>query len=315
MSNILVLSEHEEGKISRATLCTVSAAKEIAALTGGKIDLLVVGDAVASAKDEAASIVGVAKVLVADAAQFRGSLAESVGDLLKELAKDYGYILAPSSSFGRGVLPRAAALCGSQPLSEVMKVEAVDTFVRPVYAGNVTVTVKLADAIKFMTIRATAYVPAAKGEAKATVEAVTNLPSPFANAEFVKREKAISARPDLAVANVVVTAGRGVGGKEGLAQAEALADKLNAALGATRAVVDAGLLSNDLQIGQTGKVVAPPLYIALGVSGAIQHLAGMRDAKVVVAVNRDAEAPIFANADYGLVADLNTALPEIIGAL
>ena len=308
--SILVIAEHDNASINGATLNTVTAAKAI----GGDIAVLVAGEGCGAAAEAAAKIDGVSKVLVADNAAYGHQLAENVALLVAELGKDYGYILAPATSNGKNTLPRAAALLDVAQISEIISVESGDTFKRPIYAGNVIATVQSSDAIKVITVRATAFDAAAAEGGSAAVEAVASAQD-AAISSFEKEELAKSDRPDLTAADIVVSGGRGMQNGDNFSMLYSLADKLGAAVGASRAAVDAGFVPNDMQVGQTGKIVAPGLYIAVGISGAIQHLAGMKDSKVIVAINKDEDAPIFQVADYGLVADLFDALPELESAI
>jgi len=308
---ILVIAEHDNQAIKAATLNTVAAAVAI----GGEIHLLVAGANCAAAADAAAKIAGVAKVLVADAPHYEAQTAENVAELVRGLAASYSHVLASSTSAGKNMLPRVAALLDVAQISDIVAVEAADTFVRPIYAGNALATVKSADAIKIITVRTTAFEAAASEGGTATIEAIT-AGADLGLSSLVSREIVKSARPELGAAKIIVSGGRGVGSGENYhALLEPLADKLGAALGASRAAVDAGYVPNDYQVGQTGKIVAPQLYIAVGISGAIQHLAGMKDSKVIVAINKDPEAPIFQVADYGLVGDLFALVPELTAAL
>lgn len=308
--SILVIAEHDNASINGATLNTVSAAKAI----GGDITVLVAGEGCGAAAEAAAKIDGVSKVLVADNAAYGHQLAENVALLIAELGKDYGYILAPATTNGKNTLPRAAALLDVAQISEIISVESADTFKRPIYAGNVIATVQSSDAIKVITVRATAFDAAAAEGGSAAVEAVASAHD-AGKSSFEKEELAKSDRPDLTAADIVVSGGRGMQNGDNFSMLYSLADKLGAAVGASRAAVDAGFVPNDMQVGQTGKIVAPGLYIAVGISGAIQHLAGMKDSKVIVAINKDEDAPIFQVADYGLVADLFDALPELESAI
>ncbi|MAK43955.1 MULTISPECIES: electron transfer flavoprotein subunit alpha/FixB family protein [Spongiibacter] len=308
--SILVIAEHDNASINGATLNTVSAAKAI----GGDIAVLVAGEGCGAAAEAAAKIDGVSKVLVADNAAYGHQLAENVALLVAELGKDYGYILAPATTNGKNTLPRAAALLDVAQISEIISVESADTFKRPIYAGNVIATVQSSDAIKVITVRATAFDAAAAEGGSAAVEAVASAHD-AGKSSFEKEELAKSDRPDLTAADIVVSGGRGMQNGDNFSMLYSLADKLGAAVGASRAAVDAGFVPNDMQVGQTGKIVAPGLYIAVGISGAIQHLAGMKDSKVIVAINKDEDAPIFQVADYGLVADLFDALPELESAI
>ncbi|MDX1713082.1 electron transfer flavoprotein subunit alpha/FixB family protein [Vreelandella venusta] len=303
--SILVLADLHEGQLAGATAHVVAAAKAI----GGDIDVLVAGEGVQAAADAAAKLDGVSKVRVADNAVYAHQLAEPMGALLVELAGDYTHVLAGASTTGKNVLPRLAALKDVSQLSDVIGVESADTFLRPIYAGNAIATVKSDDALKVMTVRTTAF-DAVESTGSASVEAV-DVVVENGQSSFVKQELAQSDRPELGGAKVVVSGGRGMGNGENFKLLDGIADKLGAAIGASRAAVDAGFVPNDMQVGQTGKIVAPELYIAVGISGAIQHLAGMKDSKVIVAINKDEEAPIFQVADYGLVGDLFEVLPEL----
>lgn len=307
--SILVIAEHNNEELHASTLNTVSAASAI----GGDVHVLVAGsgsDAVASA---AAQVSGVSKVLHANAEHYKDGVSVEVCDLVVSLAGDYGHILAGSTTSGKDLMPRVAALLDSSQISEVIAVESADTFKRPIYAGNAIATVQSSDATKVLTIRSTGFDAAEEG-GSAEVAAI-DATAANGSTTVQGRELTVSERPDLGAADVVVSGGRGVGSAENFKIIESLADKLGAAVGASRAAVDAGYMPNDYQVGQTGKVVAPNLYVAVGISGAIQHLAGMKDSKVIVAINKDEEAPIFQVADYGLVADLFEAVPELVAAL
>ncbi|BCB70473.1 electron transfer flavoprotein subunit alpha [Vreelandella aquamarina] len=303
--SILVLADLHEGQLASATAHVVAAAQAI----GGDIDVLVAGEGVQAAADAAAKLDGVRKVRVADNAVYAHQLAEPMGALLVELAGDYTHVLASASTTGKNVLPRLAALKDVSQLSDVIGVESADTFLRPIYAGNAIATVKSDDALKVITVRTTAFDAVGQG-GSAAVEAVA-FAADNSQSSFVKEELAQSDRPELGGAKVVISGGRGMGNGENFKLLDGIADKLGAAIGASRAAVDAGFVPNDMQVGQTGKIVAPELYIAVGISGAIQHLAGMKDSKVIVAINKDDEAPIFQVADYGLVGDLFEILPEL----
>ncbi|MGE6581055.1 electron transfer flavoprotein subunit alpha/FixB family protein [Vreelandella aquamarina] len=303
--SILVLADLHEGQLASATAHVVAAAQAI----GGDIDVLVAGEGVQAAADAAAKLDGVRKVRVADNAVYAHQLAEPMGALLVELAGDYTHVLASASTTGKNVLPRLAALKDVSQLSDVIAVESADTFLRPIYAGNAIATVKSDDALKVITVRTTAFDAVGQG-GSAAVEAVA-FAADNSQSSFVKEELAQSDRPELGGAKVVISGGRGMGNGENFKLLDGIADKLGAAIGASRAAVDAGFVPNDMQVGQTGKIVAPELYIAVGISGAIQHLAGMKDSKVIVAINKDDEAPIFQVADYGLVGDLFEILPEL----
>ncbi len=308
--SILVYAEHDNASLKPVTLNVVAAAKAIAEKAGGEIHVLVAGSGCGAAAEEAAKIEGVAKVLKADSAEYEAKLAENVAPLLVKLAEGYDYLLAPTTTGGRNVLPRAAALLDVQGISDISGVEDADTFVRPIYAGNALATVQSSDAKKLITVRGTAFDAVAAEGGSATVEEV-GAEGDAGLSSFVGQELTKSERPELTSARVIVSGGRGMQSGENFAMLERIADKLGAAVGASRAAVDAGFVPNDYQVGQTGKVVAPELYIAVGISGAIQHLAGMKDSKVIVAINKDEEAPMFQVADYGLVADLFQAVPEL----
>lgn len=308
--SILVVAEHDNAEINAATLSTVAAANAI----GGDITVLVAGSDCAAAGDAAAKIAGVSKVLVADNAAYANQLAENVGQLVADLGKDFSHVLAPATTSGKNIMPRAAALLDVAQISDITAVDSADTFQRPIYAGNVIATVQSSDAIKVITVRGTAFEAVAAEGGSAAVESVEAV-ADAGISSFVGEEVAESDRPDLTSARVIVSGGRGMQNGENFKLLEAIADKLDAAIGASRAAVDAGFVPNDLQVGQTGKIVAPELYIAVGISGAIQHLAGMKDSKVIVAINKDEEAPIFQVSDYGLVADLFDAVPELSAAL
>jgi electron transfer flavoprotein alpha subunit len=308
----LIIAEHDNSILKPATLNTVAAAAAI----GGDAVLLVAGEGCQAVADQAAQVAGVSKVLLADNAAYGHQLAENVAPLVAELAKSAGfdYVLAPATTTGKNLLPRVAALLDVGQLSDIVSVESADTFKRPIYAGNAIATVKSLDAIKVITVRGTAFDPVAAEGGSASIEAVTAVHD-AALSRFVGEEVAKSDRPELTAARVIISGGRGMGNGENFALLEKVADKLGAAVGASRAAVDAGFVPNDMQVGQTGKIVAPELYIAVGISGAIQHLAGMKDSKVIVAINKDEEAPIFQVADYGLVADLFDAVPELEASL
>ncbi|MDC7692055.1 electron transfer flavoprotein subunit alpha/FixB family protein [Vogesella indigofera] len=306
---ILVIAEHDNQSLKAGTLNTVTAAAKL-----GEVHVLVAGHNAAAAADAAKAVAGVAKVLLADNAAYAHGLAENLAPLVVELAKGYSHVLAPATSYGKNLLPRVAALLDVAQLSDIIAIESADTFVRPVYAGNVLATVQSLDAIKVITVRTTAFEAAGQGGA-ANVEAVATV-SDAGLSSFVGQELTKSDRPELGAAKIIVSGGRALGSEEQFkAVIEPLADKLSAAVGASRAAVDAGYAPNDYQVGQTGKVVAPQLYVAVGISGAIQHLAGMKDSKVIVAINKDEEAPIFQVADYGIVGDLFTVVPELIAEL
>ncbi|MBT8138205.1 MAG: FAD-binding protein [Gammaproteobacteria bacterium] len=304
--SILVVAEHDNTQLKEATLNTIAAAKAI----GGDIHVLVAGEACGDVAQQAAAAEGVSKVLCADNAAYAHQLAENIGALVAEVAVDYEHILAPATTAGKNYLPRAAALLDVQMISEISGVVSSDTFERPIYAGNVIATVQSSDAKKVLTVRGTAFDAVASSGGSAAVDNIAAVHDAGIS-EFVGEEIVKSDRPELTAAKVVVSGGRGMQNGENFKLIEAVADKLNAAMGASRAAVDAGFVPNDMQVGQTGKIVAPDLYIAVGISGAIQHLAGMKDSKVIVAINKDEEAPIFQVADYGLVADLFNVLPEL----
>ena len=308
--SVLVIAEHDHGTLKGATLNTVAAAQKI----GGDIHVLVAGHNADGAAKAAAQIPGVAKVLNAEAAHLGEFLAENVSALVVSIAKNYSHILAPATSNGKDVVPRIAALLDVQQISEITAVESPDTFVRPIYAGNALATVKSKDPIKVITVRTTGFDAVAKTGGNAPVEALA-APADSGLSSFVSREVSKSERPELTAAKIVVSGGRGMGSGENFKILEPLADKLNAAMGASRAAVDAGFVPNDWQVGQTGKIVAPDLYVAIGISGAIQHLAGMKDSRVIVAINKDEEAPIFQVADYGIVGDLFKLVPELVEEL
>ncbi len=307
----LVLIDHDSGQIRKPSRSAVAAAQRL----GGEVDLLVAGEGVAPVAEAAAKLPGIAKVLVADSPTLAGLLAEQLAALLRALASTYTHLLAPATQLGKNVMPRLAALLDVQLIGEVADIIDGDTFVRPIYSGAALATVRSADARKVLTVRTASFDPVAEEGGAAVVERVAVEIPPPERVRFVGREIARSERPELTAARVVVAGGRGLGAAENFRLIDAVADRLGAAVGATRAAVDAGYVPNDCQIGQTGKIVAPELYIAVGISGAIQHLAGMKDSKVIVAINKDEEAPIFQVADYGLVADLFQALPELAAEL
>jgi len=307
---ILVYVDHDNASLNPATLSTVAAAKQI----GGDIDLLVAGAGCGAVAEAAAKVEGVAKVLVADNAVYANQLAENVSLLVAELGKNYTHVLGSNTVTAKNFLPRAAALLDVAQISEITAVESADTFQRPIYAGNAIATVQSSDAIKVITVRGTGFDAVSAEGGSAAVEAVDAVHDAGVSA-FVSEEIVKSERPELTAASVVISGGRGMQNGDNFAMLEKVADKLGAAVGASRAAVDAGFVPNDMQVGQTGKIVAPDLYIAVGISGAIQHLAGMKDSKVIVAINKDEEAPIFQIADYGLVADLFEAVPELEGKL
>ncbi|MGF6915842.1 electron transfer flavoprotein subunit alpha/FixB family protein [Paraburkholderia sp. 40] len=308
---ILVIAEHDNASVKPATLSAVAAAQKI----GGQIHVLVAGHNAQGVADTAAKIVGVAMVLLADAPQLEVGLAENLEATVLNIARDYSHILAPATAFGKNVMPRIAAKLDVAQISDVIAVDSADTFERPIYAGNAIATVQSSDPIKVITVRTTGFDAVAAEGGNAAIEKIVAAPDTGIS-QFVSREVTKLDRPELTSASIIVSGGRGLGSGENFALVlEPLADKLQAALGASRAAVDAGFVPNDYQVGQTGKIVAPQLYIAVGISGAIQHLAGMKDSKVIVAINKDPEAPIFTVADYGLVGDLFTLVPELAAAL
>ena len=307
---ILVIAEHDNSSLKGATLSTLAAASAI----GGDVTVLVAGADCGAAAEQAAQAAGVAKVLVADNAAYANQLAENVSLLVAELAADYSHILASDTTNGKNIMPRVAALLDVAQISDIISVESDNTFKRPIYAGNVIATVESSDAKKVITVRGTAFDAIAAEGGSAAVEAVAAAHDAGISS-FVGEEVVVSDRPELTAASIVISGGRGMQDGEHFKMLEDIADKLGAAVGASRAAVDAGFVPNDMQVGQTGKIVAPDLYIAVGISGAIQHLAGMKDSKVIVAINKDEDAPIFQVADYGLVADLFNALPELDAAL
>lgn len=306
----LVVAEHDNAALKAATLNAVAAA----ATLGGEVDILVAGAGCSAAADAAAQVAGVTKVICADNAAYEHQLAENVSLLVAELGADYDNLLAPSTANGKNIMPRVAALLDVGQISDILSIESADTFTRPIYAGNVIATVQSSDAKKVITVRTTAFDAVAAEGGSATVEACAAAHDAGVS-QFVREEVAQSDRPELTAASVVISGGRGMQNGDNFSLLEGIADKLNAAIGASRAAVDAGFVPNDYQVGQTGKIVAPDLYIAVGISGAIQHLAGMKDSKVIVAINKDEDAPIFQVADYGLVADLFEALPELEAAI
>ncbi len=305
----LVIAEHDNASLKGSTLNTVTAA----AKCGGDVHVLVAGHNAGAAAQAAAQIAGVSKVLHADASYFAEGLAENVAEQVLTIASGYTHILAPATAYGKNILPRVAAKLDVAQISEITRVESADTFERPIYAGNAIATVQSTDSIKVITVRTTGFDAAATG-GSAAVESVAAVADSGKSA-FVSREVAKSDRPELTAAKVIVSGGRGMGSAEAFKVLEPLADKLGAAMGASRAAVDAGYVPNDWQVGQTGKIVAPTLYIAVGISGAIQHLAGMKDSKTIVAINKDPEAPIFSVADYGIVGDLFEIVPQLVTEL
>ncbi|WP_426110750.1 electron transfer flavoprotein subunit alpha/FixB family protein [Massilia sp. PWRC2] len=306
----LVIAEHDNASLKGSTHHTVTAATEC----GGEVHILVAGSNCGAAAAQAAAIAGVSKVLVADAAHFADGLAENVAAQVLAIAAAYSHILAPATAYGKNILPRVAAKLDVAQISEITKVDAPDTFERPIYAGNAIATVQSGDAVKVITVRGTGFDAAPATGGSATVEAISAV-ADSGSSRFVARELAKSDRPELTAAKIIVSGGRGMGSGDNFKILEPLADKLGAAMGASRAAVDAGFVPNDWQVGQTGKIVAPALYIAVGISGAIQHLAGMKDSKTIVAINKDPEAPIFSVADYGIVGDLFDVVPELVKQL
>lgn len=305
----LVIAEHDNASLKGSTLNTVTAA----IACGGDVHVLVAGHNAKAAADAAAQLSGVAKVLLADAPYFADGLAENVAAQALAIASSYSHILAPATAYGKNILPRVAAMLDVAQISEITKVDSPDTFERPIYAGSAIATVQSSDAVKVITVRTTGFDPAASG-GSAAVETLTAV-ADSGKSSFVSREFAKSDRPELTAAKVIIAGGRGLGSAENFKILEPLADRLGAAMGASRSAVDAGYVPNDWQVGQTGKIVAPQLYIAVGISGAIQHLAGMKDSKIIVGINKDEEAPIFSVADYGLVADLFEVVPELVKQL
>ena len=308
--SILILAEHEGGELRAATMSVVTAAKAI----GGEVHLLVAGKDAAGVADKAAAVAGVDKVLLADDAAYEHELAENLAALVVKHAADHSHILFAATAAGKNVMPRVAALLDVSGISDITEVKGEDTFVRPIYAGNALATVRSTDPVKVIGVRATAFDAAATEGGGASVETVEAAEAD-ADVAFVGQELSDSDRPELTSADIVVSGGRGMQNGENFSMLDEIAEKLNAAVGASRAAVDAGFVPNEYQVGQTGKVVAPNLYLAVGISGAIQHLAGMKDSKVIVAINKDEEAPIFQVADYGLVGDLFDLLPELSAAL
>ncbi|MFZ4528662.1 MAG: electron transfer flavoprotein subunit alpha/FixB family protein [Undibacterium curvum] len=306
----LVIAEHDNAGLKGSTLNTVTAAIQC----GGDVHVLVAGSNAGAAAAAAAQIAGVSKVLHADAAHFADGLAENIAEQVLAVAAAYSHILAPATAYGKNILPRVAAKLDVAQISEITKVDAPDTFERPIYAGNAIATVQSSDAVKVITVRSTGFDAAAASGGSAAVETIAAVADSGKSA-FVSREVAKSDRPELTAAKIIVSGGRGMGSADAFKVLEPLADKLGAAMGASRAAVDAGYVPNDWQVGQTGKIVAPQLYIAVGISGAIQHLAGMKDSKTIVAINKDPEAPIFSVADYGIVGDLFEIVPQLVAEL
>ena len=307
--SVLVVAEHDNSHLKAATLSTIAAAAEL-----GPVTVLVTGHNCQAVAEAAAKTASVASVLLSEDAAYEHGLAEPLSLLVADLAKNFAAVLAPATTFGKNVMPRVAALLDVAQISDIIAVKGADTFVRPIYAGNALATVKSSDAIKVITVRGTAFDAVATTGGSASVEKVAASANP-GKSKFIDQQLSKSERPELTSARIVVSGGRGMASSDNFKLIEAVADKLGAAVGASRAAVDSGYAPNDFQVGQTGKIVAPELYVAVGISGAIQHLAGMKDSKVIVAINKDEEAPIFQVADYGLVADLFQALPELAGEL
>ncbi len=308
--SVLVLAEHDNRALKPATLNAVTAASEIAKAAGGDVHILVAGKECRPVAEAAAHVAGAAKVLLADDAAYEHGIAENLAPLVVKLAANYSHVLAPATTSGKNLMPRVAALLDVMQISDISAVEGPDTFVRPIYAGNALATVQSKDKIKIITVRGTAFAPAAATGGNAAIETIEKAEAPGIT-EFVGAELSKSERPELTSARIIISGGRGMQSGDNFHLLEKVADKLGAAVGASRAAVDAGFVPNDYQVGQTGKIVAPELYIAVGISGAIQHLAGMKDSKVIVAINKDEEAPIFQIADYGIVGDLFKILPEL----
>jgi len=312
--SVLVLAEHDNRALKPATLNAVTAASEIVAklsgAAGGDVHILVAGKECRPVAEAAAHVAGAAKVLLADDAAYEHGIAENLAPLVVKLAANYSHVLAPATTSGKNLMPRVAALLDVMQISDISAVEGPDTFVRPIYAGNALATVQSKDKIKIITVRGTAFAPAAATGGNAAIETIEKAEAPGIT-EFVGAELSKSERPELTSARIIISGGRGMQSGDNFHLLEKVADKLGAAVGASRAAVDAGFVPNDYQVGQTGKIVAPELYIAVGISGAIQHLAGMKDSKVIVAINKDEEAPIFQIADYGIVGDLFKILPEL----
>ena len=308
--NILVIAEHDNNKLKSSTLNTISAAHKLSS----DIDILVAGSEVEGVSKQAAGIENIQSIISVDDPIYKNFLAEDFGNLVASMGDQYSYILAPATTFGKNFLPRVAAKLDVQQISDIISIESEDTFKRPIYAGSCIATVKSSDPIKVISVRTTAFDAANVTDAEVSIESKDSQNS-MGNATFVKDELAESDRPELTAAEIIVSGGRALGSSENFQIIESLADKLGAAVGASRAAVDAGYVPNDYQVGQTGKIVAPSLYIAVGISGAIQHLAGMKDSKVIVAINKDEDAPIFQVADYGLVGDLFEAIPELTDSI
>jgi electron transfer flavoprotein alpha subunit len=310
MMNVLVIAEHDNNEIKGSTIHAIAAAYQL----GGSVDLLVAGLNCSTAATNGAKIEGIAKVLLADSQPYENQLAENIAPLIQQISNKYSYILMAATTTGKNIIPRAAALADAQPISDVISIVNKDTFKRPIYAGNVIATIQSNDKIKFMTVRATAFESASKESSPTAIEVIEES-FDLGKSEFIKNDTVFSERPELTSARVIISGGRGMLNEKNFKLLENLADKFGGAVGASRAAVDSGFAPNDMQVGQTGKIVAPDLYIAVGISGAIQHLAGMKESKIIVAINKDPEAPIFKAADYGLVADLFDVIPELVEKL
>lgn len=308
--SILVIAEHDNQSLKNSTLNAVSAALSC----GQDVHLLVAGYQCKTVADELAKVSGISKVLLADAASLEHALPENMAEQVLAISGNYTHILAPATSSGKAFMPRVAARLGVEQISEITRVVSEDTFERPIYAGNAIATVQSEDSVKVMTVRTTAFAPAEKGEVVAVIETISAV-ADSGKSSYLSSQTDKTSRPELSSAKIVVSGGQGVGSAENFKLVEQLADKLGAAVGASRAAVDAGYIANDLQVGQTGKIVAPDLYIAIGISGAIQHVAGIKDSRTIVAINQDPDAPIFLTADYGIVGDLNELVPQLIAAL
>jgi electron transfer flavoprotein alpha subunit len=306
MMNVLVIAEHDNNEIKGSTIHAIAAAYQL----GGSVDLLVAGLNCSTAATNGAKIEGIAKVLLADSQPYENQLAENIAPLIQQISNKYSYILMAATTTGKNIIPRAAALADAQPISDVISIVNKDTFKRPIYAGNVIATIQSNDKIKFMTVRATAFESVLKESSPTAIEVIEKS-FDLGKSEFIKNDTVFSERPELTSARVIISGGRGMLDEKNFKLLENLADKFGGAVGASRAAVDSGFAPNDMQVGQTGKIVAPDLYIAVGISGAIQHLAGMKESKIIVAINKDPEAPIFKAADYGLVADLFDVIPEL----
>ena len=308
--NVLVIAEHDNNEIKGSTIHAIAAAYQL----GGSVDLLVAGLNCSTAATNGAKIEGIAKVLLADSEPYENQLAENIAPLIQQISNKYSYILMAATTTGKNIIPRAAALADAQPISDVISIVNKDTFKRPIYAGNVIATIQSNDKIKFMTVRATAFESALKESSPTAIEVIEKS-FDLGKSQFIKNDTVFSERPELTSARVIISGGRGMLNEKNFKLLENLADKFGGAVGASRAAVDSGFAPNDMQVGQTGKIVAPDLYIAIGISGAIQHLAGMKESKIIVAINKDPEAPIFKAADYGLVADLFDVIPELVEKL